>query len=345
MRRGRLKRLRLWPGAPAGETLETLLSIGRALALALGLAASAPYLGARANVIVPDALQSPASRPAIAVRAVEREAPPLPSLEEPVLPSDVKAADATDAFLDRLGLGPLRPQVIDPFAAAPESGSVFVVPILNASGLRLASGVVSGGAASGIRRPGIAYAARPSLRSFLAQYVNILPTRNRNPDEPASARRAEGAGAPPPPSAGAAGDPIAEKVSEMVSDWLGHIFQPTAAVEGLVSFSIAGFGNFAIVADEEGRRIGVMDLDSGKVLTVSTGPRPIAVRRGGPIAVIDTGAPSERARRRGPPTGLSDVIGAIVSFLYDFVTSPLKLSFLVLLLIAWGIWRASASRV
>jgi len=350
-RRGRKKRLRIWSNNHVVETPRTPSSIWRLLGLAAALAASSPHLDAQANVLVPKALRSPLSGPATIVMtpgaASDRAASTLPDAAGLALPAEAKLADATDAFLDGIGFDSLRPQAIDPFATAPESGSVFVVPIINASGLRLASGLVPEGSASGVRRPGIAYAARPGLRALLAQYVNILPGRGRAPDESASSNRKSDDGAPSPgtPSDAAMGDPIAEKVSEVVGDWLSHIFQPTVAVEGLVSFSIAGFGNFAIVANEEGRRIGVMDLDSGKVLTVSIGPRPLAVRREGAVAVIDTRASSERNRRRGRPTQLSDVIGAIASFLYEFVTSPLKVSLLLLLFIIWGVWRASASRV
>ena len=193
------------------------------------------------------------------------------------------------------------------------------------------------GPPAGPRRP----SGQAGLRGLLEQYVNIIPTEARS-----ATSRASPAERAPNDDAGEAAplggdDPVAARVSETVSDWLGYVFRPTAGVDGLVSFSVVGFGNFAIVANGGGRRIGVMDLDSGRVITVSTGHA--SVRPGGAV-VIERKASENQERRRARPTSFSDVIGAIVAFLYELLTSPLKMSFIVLALIAWGAWRATASR-
>ncbi len=321
----------------------------RGVAFAAGLVVAAGLAhGASAGVVVPGSLQAAeaANRPALSAAAPDgglgTSRAPSPGGEEVVIGLDDAGIDTKldgAAILDDAVFSTLQPQGFDPFAAETGDDSPLAVTIVNASGVRRARWEnTRSGSNLGIHRPSL----QSGLRGLLAQYVNIIPTRG-----PSSAARAEpatralddsGAGAPP---LAIDGNPIAERVSETVSDWLGQVLRPTTGVEGLVSFSVVGFGNFAIVASEDSRRIGVMDLNSGRVMTVST--NHIAARSGNTV-MIDRRTTGEHKRRRTRATRFSDVIGAIVAFLYEFVTSPLKMSFVILALIVWGVWRVSASR-
>lgn len=321
---------------------------GVSLAVAL-VAATMLSHAAPASVVVPDSLRateatsrsslpSPLSDDARGAR--EASSPARGEIVIGLDPVDGETAVSDAALLDDAALSALRPQAFDPFAIEGDDGSPLAVSIVDASGIRRAAAPVRYSAPTvGIRRP----SGRAGLRGLLAQYVNIIPTQAR-----AAASRAEPAERAPNDDAGegaspgGGGDLVAERVSETVSDWLGHVFRPTAGIEGLVSFSVVGFGNFAIVASEDSRRIGVMDLNSGRVMTVSTSHA--GVRPGGTV-MIERKASGNQRPRRTRATRFSDVIGAIVAFLYEFVTSPLKMSFTILALIAWGVWRASASRV
>jgi len=333
-------------GRTSGEASEPPSPRRRIVSFAIGLVAvAAVSQSAPAGVVVPGSLQAAEATSLLSpladgARGVTETS--SPGRDEIVIGLDRAGAEtAMDgaALLDEAVLSAFRPQAFDPLAIDAGDNSPLAVSIVDASGIRRATGPTRYSTPTvGIRRP----SSQAGLRGLLAQYVNIIPTQARsatNRAEPGERVPNGDAGEAVPPGGG--DDPVAAQVSETVSDWLGHVFRPTAGVEGLVSFSVVGFGNFAIVASEDSRRIGVMDLNSGRVMTVSTGH--VSIRPGSTV-MIERKASGDQKRRRTRVTRFSDVIGAIVAFLYEFVTSPLKMSFVILTLIAWGVWRASASR-
>ncbi len=108
---------------------------------------------------------------------------------------------------------------------------------------------------------------------------------------------------------------------------------------GFVSFSIAGMGEFAIVAEQDNGAIGIVNLSTGRMFTVP-GANGTVLRSG-----MDTYSwqPGEPAGKKGQRTGPSRAIRvalAIVGYVLDVVTSPLTVGAAVSVFILWTLWRS-----
>ncbi|MFQ5786117.1 MAG: hypothetical protein ACE5H8_15025 [Alphaproteobacteria bacterium] len=178
-----------------------------------------------------------------------------------------------------------------------------------------------------------------TLRGLLKLYANTVadrsPTRPANAPAGAENRRSRRQG---PDSSGFTAI-LDLPVNEAVFGIISTILRPTISVEGLVSFSIIGLGNFAIMVTENRRELSVVDLKSGKQVRVKHDENSYQ-RDYDFDPLLDTASGTQKAR---PDTGAVSELRArirkIVGYVYDTITDPLKMSFFFLLVIMWTLWR------
>ncbi|MFQ5958229.1 MAG: hypothetical protein ACE5LF_02560 [Alphaproteobacteria bacterium] len=185
-----------------------------------------------------------------------------------------------------------------------------------------------------------------TLKELLKLYINVVPSTTRASTGGGGSTRAPDTGAGPgrgTPSGGGVLDAVLASPAEgAIGRMISYIFRPAIGIDGLVSFSILGMGSFAIVVTEDKERIGVIDIDTGKSVELSAPSSPSTA------SVRGVAAPGSEVARRPPPgtaTKLADLINAIRDYLYETITSPLRMSAIVMLMLFWGLWRMHGRRV
>lgn len=117
-----------------------------------------------------------------------------------------------------------------------------------------------------------------------------------------------------------------------------EIINPEADAEGLVTFSIAGFGSFTLMSSNEAGGLFLVDLDRGTAIKLSDSPGRADRRRSA------AGTPTDATA--GTPAGGSHSFDRFLYFLNRYIlpviTSPITLAAIALFMMIWVVWRLSA---
>ncbi|MFT7573418.1 MAG: hypothetical protein ACI9JL_004481 [Paracoccaceae bacterium] len=114
------------------------------------------------------------------------------------------------------------------------------------------------------------------------------------------------------------------------------ILNPELATEGMVTFSIAGFGEFALLLLQESGGIFLVDMESGTAVKFS---ETIGTVLDGPISA-NRGAAGQQDR--APSNALQRVLELLERNVLPIITSPITLATIMLFGIIWVVWRLSA---
>ena len=140
----------------------------------------------------------------------------------------------------------------------------------------------------------------------------------------------------------ASGGLIASVIDATVTDLVVTLLNPEQTTDGMVTFSIAGFGDFALLHLQENNSFFVVDLNGGTAIKFAQGDQPL--RPSGTVQRTTGGAGGKE-----PPKqlgGKSNALQRVIAFLEDnilpFIQSPITLAALGLFSIIWIIWRLSA---
>lgn len=132
---------------------------------------------------------------------------------------------------------------------------------------------------------------------------------------------------------------LASVIDETVTDLVVTLLNPEQATDGMVTFSIAGFGDFALLHLQENNSFFLVDLDGGSAIKITRGDDVTAPRK-----TLQRSTGQEALRPVGQK---SNALQSVISFLEDnilpFVQSPITLATVGLFSIIWVIWRLSAS--
>lgn len=113
------------------------------------------------------------------------------------------------------------------------------------------------------------------------------------------------------------------------------ILNPDLTTEGMVTFSIAGFGEFALLLLQESGGIFLVDMETGTAVKFSEGG---TTQLNGTIAGNREG-PGQQDR--APSNALQRVLEILERNVLPIITSPITLAAVVLFSIIWVVWRLS----
>lgn len=131
---------------------------------------------------------------------------------------------------------------------------------------------------------------------------------------------------------------VASVIDATVTDLVVTLLNPEQAADGMVTFSIAAFGNFALLHLQENNSFFVVDLDGGTALKIARGEQSLTAG-----STLQRSASKEQTRQvRGKSNALQRVISFLEDNVLPFVQSPITLAALGLFSIIWIIWRLSA---
>jgi len=128
---------------------------------------------------------------------------------------------------------------------------------------------------------------------------------------------------------------IGALIEENMADVVTSVLTPEVGTDGLVTFSVGGFGSFALVSTGEDGGLYLVDMERGTAMKVYQDRRPIAQIRAAP----------ERDTMRTRPTG--EPRGGPIEFFKQEVLpvliSPITLGIVGLFVVLWVIWRLSTA--
>ena len=186
-----------------------------------------------------------------------------------------------------------------------------------------------------------------SLRDVLALYINVIGAQgsaDRNGDQAGQfvtigdqpARRSDD-------DRSLVGTILRGPVDDGLASAIAFLARPRINESGIVSFSIAGMGDFAIVADDSDGAVAIVDLVTGKLLAL-----PGAGRKNQPRTMADYGwRPDDPARENGRSPGpdrASRIILAILGYAFGLLTDPLTVGAALSGVILWALWHARRKR-
>lgn len=137
---------------------------------------------------------------------------------------------------------------------------------------------------------------------------------------------------------GANADAETSFIEQAIADLVVEVLNPEVTAEGLVTFSIAGFGQFALILSAETGGLFFVDLERGtaiKVLQETPDSLELLARR-------DRGGGAGNVHGRS--TGLQRFLDFIDRYIAPVVTSPITLAVVFLFGIIWVVFRLSAAR-
>lgn len=165
-----------------------------------------------------------------------------------------------------------------------------------------------------------------SAAEIVRSLVNTVPNEAASSTGPGNAGQSQGGGL------------IASVIDATVTDLVVTLLNPQQATEGMVTFSIAGFGDFALLHLQENDSLFIVDLNGGKAIKFAQGDQTAA-----PTGEIRQNIANEAPRQ---VTGKSNALQRIIAFLEDnvlpFIQSPITLATFGLFSIIWVIWRLSS---
>ncbi len=129
---------------------------------------------------------------------------------------------------------------------------------------------------------------------------------------------------------------ISSLLDETLTNLILTTLNPTLTAEGIVTFSIAGFGEFALLLLQESGGIFLVDMESGTAVKFAEGSD---ARTGGQIS-SNTGRPGQQDRP--PSNALQHAIEFLERTVLPILTSPITLATVALFSIIWLVWRLSS---
>lgn len=133
-----------------------------------------------------------------------------------------------------------------------------------------------------------------------------------------------------------AGNSTATLLDATLNNLIIKILNPDLTTEGMVTFSIAGFGEFALLLLQESGGIFLVDMESGK--SVKFSETNSGLFNGRQSAGSDTPGSQDRA----PSNALQRVLEILERNVLPVITSPITLATIVLFGMIWVVWRLSA---
>ena len=132
---------------------------------------------------------------------------------------------------------------------------------------------------------------------------------------------------------------IGTVIDATLVDLVSAMLNPKIAADGMVTFSIAGFGEFALLLLAENQGIFLVDLNQGSAFKIG-GVSPEGSRRSlsGNTGEVNR---SLEGAQVGSSNGLVRLIDLFNRNIVPVVVSPITLSMIVLFSILWIIWRLS----
>lgn len=140
---------------------------------------------------------------------------------------------------------------------------------------------------------------------------------------------------------GAAGEQSSVSfIDDVIADLIVDVLNPDITADGLVTFSIVGFGNFALILMEETGGVFFIDLESGtaiKIFEEDSNALTTAVRRN----AANTGS---SAGPQGSSGAMQKVLRFLDEYIFPVLTSPITIAAFGLFAVIWLVFRISASR-
>jgi hypothetical protein len=131
---------------------------------------------------------------------------------------------------------------------------------------------------------------------------------------------------------------LATVLDETLTEVVISVLNPKIETDGLISFSIAGFGSFALMSTGETGGIFFVDMEAGTAIKIYNSATPGDLQQG--IGGISAAGGLQQ------PTGTSNSLQRILEFLDRYilpvVTSPITLAAVALFAMIWFVWRVSA---
>lgn len=128
----------------------------------------------------------------------------------------------------------------------------------------------------------------------------------------------------------------ASLLDETLTNLIVTVLNPTLTAEGLVTFSIAGFGEFALLLLQESGGIFLVDMENGTAVKFAEGS---TTQISGPVS-RKPGSPGQQDLP--PSNALQHVLEILHNTILPVVTSPITLTTIALFSIIWFVWRLSA---
>lgn len=113
------------------------------------------------------------------------------------------------------------------------------------------------------------------------------------------------------------------------------ILNPELTTEGMVTFSIAGFGEFALLLLQESGGIFLVDMETGTAVKFSES------RRDPFSGLVSTSRGAAGQPNRAPSNALQRILEILERNVLPIVTSPITLAVVFLFGILWFFWRLS----
>ena len=125
-------------------------------------------------------------------------------------------------------------------------------------------------------------------------------------------------------------------LDETLTNLIVTVLNPSLTAEGIVTFSIAGFGDFALLLLQESGGIFLVDMENGTAVKFAEGN---STQISGPIS---RKAISSGQQDLPPSNALQQVLEILHNTVLPIVTSPITLATIALFSIIWVVWRLSA---
>lgn len=163
-----------------------------------------------------------------------------------------------------------------------------------------------------------------SSASILQTLINSVPGESAANSAPRAGGNADGSNA------------TSSLLDATLNNLIITILNPELATEGMVTFSIAGFGEFALLLLQESGGIFLVDMESGTAVKFS---ETLGTVIDGPVSA-NRGAAGQQDR--APSNALQRVLELLERNVLPIITSPITLATIMLFGIIWVVWRLSA---
>jgi hypothetical protein len=167
--------------------------------------------------------------------------------------------------------------------------------------------------------------------------VNVRPGGNDSapvnfgPQRPGAARQTDD-------DASGLGSAILNEFSNEIVEAMTGILRPAIGSDGVVTFTIGGFGNFMIMADRGVDSFQVIDVDQGTTVNFHSAPE---ASRAPQVNSSDLPQQRESQFRRSSGAG---PVAKLKAWIANSLTNPFFLTGILLLVLLWVAWRIFASR-
>lgn len=134
---------------------------------------------------------------------------------------------------------------------------------------------------------------------------------------------------------------LSSVVDAALTDVVVDILSPEFEADGLVTFSIAGFGSFALLSLGEKGGLFFVDMERGTAFKIYDDPGPTGGQSAS-ISIPGAPQPGGNVKPSGESHALERVLDFLDRYIFPVVTSPITLAAIVLFMMIWVLWRISA---